>query len=196
MPDAEIRRRTGGRSAAVREAVLRAALQLLAERGVGQISIGAIAHQAGVHETSIYRRWGTVDAVLLDALLASSLENLPIPDTGCIREDLVSFMRETADYMTSPVGQALVRSMVAVEDGTDLAAHRDRFWQARFETARVMIERAVTRGELAEGTDAALILELITAPVHFRVISVRASLDDHTARLIVDTVLRGISPAN
>ncbi|OHT84972.1 TetR/AcrR family transcriptional regulator [Mycobacteroides saopaulense] len=196
MSDATIRRRTGGRSAAVREAVLRSALQLLAERGIGQISVGAIAEQAGVHETSIYRRWGNVDAVVLDALLASSLEHLPIPDTGRLRDDLVAFMRETADYMTSPIGKALIRSMLAVEDGTDLAANRDRFWQSRFETARVMIERAITRGELAADTNPALVLELIIAPVHFRIISVRAPLDEHAAEQIVDTVLRGLDPAH
>ncbi|MGH3726176.1 MAG: TetR/AcrR family transcriptional regulator [Mycobacterium sp.] len=193
MADNEIRRRTGGRSATVRKAVLDAAMQLLAEHNVGQLSIGAIARQAGVHETSIYRRWGTVDAVVLDALLASSHEHLPIPDTGCLRDDLVTFMCGTADYMTSPTGRMLVRGLVSVEDGTELAAQRDHFWQSRFETARVMIERAIARGELPQDANPALLLELITAPVHFRIISLRVSLDEQTARLIVDTVLRGFS---
>lgn len=194
MADNEIRRRTGGRSAAVRKAVLDAAMQLLAEHNAGQLSIGAIARQAGVHETSIYRRWGTVDAVVLDTLLASSHEHLPIPDTGCLRDDLVTFMCGTADYMTSPTGRVLVRGLVSVENGTELAAQRDRFWQSRFETARVMIARAIARGELPQDINPALILELITAPVHFRIISLRVPLDEHTARLIVDTVLRSVAP--
>jgi hypothetical protein len=54
----EVRRRTGGRSARVREAVLHATLDALSEHAPGAVTISEIARRAGVHATSIQRRWG------------------------------------------------------------------------------------------------------------------------------------------
>ena len=53
-----VRRRPGGRSARVRSAVLMAALDALADGGYGSFTCEAVAERAGVHKTTVYRRWG------------------------------------------------------------------------------------------------------------------------------------------
>ncbi|WP_327098066.1 TetR/AcrR family transcriptional regulator [Nocardia vinacea] len=192
MSEGQVRRRTGGRSARVRQAVLDATLQAMAEHGPDAVSVAEVARQAGVHETSIYRRWGTREQLILDALLSYSQQQLPVPDTGTLREDLVTFAHSVAHYLAGSLGKALTRSMAVSGDDPVLAANRAQFWQSRLDLARVMIDRAVARGELPEDTDAAAALELLIAPLHFRALLTRQSIDDRHVRQLVDALLHGL----
>src|ERR1700737_1098828 len=144
------RRRTGGRSARVREAVLKATLQVVAKQGADAVSIGEIARQARGHETSISRRWRTKEPLILDALLDYSEEQLPIPDTGTLRGDLVVFATSVTNYLASPFGRAGARAMAVARGGVPLASARAQFWQSRFDLARVIVDRAKSRGELPD----------------------------------------------
>jgi len=189
----QVRRRTGGRSARVRDAVLQAALQAMAEHGLGGVSISEIARGAGVHASSIQRRWGTRENVMLDALLTYSQEKLPIPDTGALRGDLVAFGRSIAGYLATPLGEAVARTMAATDDDPALAAGRTRFWQSRYDTARVIIDRAVDRDEVSADTDPELALELLVAPLHFRKLLTRETVDDDFVERLVDALMRGLT---
>ena len=189
----QVRRRTGGRSARVRDAVLGAALQAMAEHGLGGVTISQIARGAGVHASSIQRRWGTRENVMLDALLTYSKEKLPIPDTGALRGDLVAFGRSIAGYLTTPLGEAVARTMAATDDDPTLGASRARFWQSRYDAARVIIDRAVDRAEVAADTDPELALELLVAPLHFRKLLTRQTVDDDFVDHLVGALMRGFA---
>src|ERR1700746_3408253 len=120
----EVQRRPGVRSARVRAAVLQAALEAMAEHGPGGVTISEIARRAGVHATSVQRRWGTAENVMLDAMLTRSQDELPIPDTGTLRGDLIAFARLIAAYLATPLGAALQRMMAVTEDDPELADGR------------------------------------------------------------------------
>jgi len=156
------------------------------------LSVAAVARAAGVHETSIYRRWVSRDNLVLDALLTTSQEQLPIPDTGDLRADLVAFIREVATFLTSSLGGALVRSMTAAGDTPDVAEGCTDFWRSRRTAAVKMFHRAMERGELAQDVDADLAIELLVAPLHFRAILTRQPLDPVFLDRVVDQVLVGI----
>jgi AcrR family transcriptional regulator len=189
----EVQRRPGGRSARVRAAVLQATLEAMAEHGPGGVTISEIARRAGVHATSVQRRWGTAENVMLDAMLTRSQDELPVPDTGTLRGDLIAFGRLIAAYLATPLGAALHRTMAVTEDDPELADGRTRFWRTRYDAAQVMIARAIERNELAAGTDPALALELLVAPLHFRTLLIRQPLDDSLIEQVVDTLLRGLA---
>lgn len=163
----ELKRRTGGRSARVREAVLKEAFSLLVERGYDDFSIGEVAARSGVHETSIYRRWKTKTGLLLAACLDFAAEVISVPDTGTIRGDLLEFLRRIRRTLQSPEGKALL-ALAALTDPASIAA-RQTYWQRRFENASEIVIRAKARGEIATETDATLLLETLVAPLYFRV---------------------------
>jgi AcrR family transcriptional regulator len=188
-----VQRRPGGRSARVRAAVLQAALEAMAEHGPAGVTISEIARRAGVHATSVQRRWGTAENVTLDAMLTRSQEQLPVPDTGTLRGDLIAFARLIATYLATPLGTALSRTMAVAEDDPDMADGRLQFWRTRYDIARVMISRAIERRELADGTDSQLALELLIAPLHFRALLTRQPIDDTMIEQVVDTLLRGLA---
>ena len=87
------RSRPGGRSARVRAGVLAAARELVAEQGYEPVSIEQIAARAGVHKTTVYRRWPTKARLVMDAVEDMSAERVPVPDTGALASDLRRFSR-------------------------------------------------------------------------------------------------------
>src|SRR3954451_5268102 len=95
--------RPGGRTARVRAAVLAAVEAELAERGYDGLSIDGVAARSGVHRTTVYRRWRTVDGLLVD-LLATAADDAWAPtDTGSLEGDLGELNREIhASLATHP----------------------------------------------------------------------------------------------
>ena len=193
MSEAAVRSRPGGRSARVRQSVLDATLTLLAERGLDRLTIADIAESAGVHETSVRRRWHTRENLICDALLNYSEVHLPIPDTGSLRGDLAAFASELATYLTTPLGRALLYAMTTTGEDPALSEARTAFWQTRYELASVMIERAVARGELPATVDSRLALEALIAPLNFRALVTDEPTDGDLPRRLADLVLDGIS---
>src|ERR1700755_932726 len=90
----------------VRRSVLAAAFDEVAENGVAAATIAGVAHRSGVHETTIYRRWATKEKLFADAMLSRSAQEIPTPDTGSLRDDLLAIVRAVIAYMTSPAGLA------------------------------------------------------------------------------------------
>jgi AcrR family transcriptional regulator len=190
---AEASRRPGGRSARVRADVLRSTLEALAENGASGLTVSEIARRSGVHATSIQRRWGTLQNLTLDALLTYSQEQLPVPDTGNLRDDMVALARLIAAYLNTPLGAALAHTMAAVEEDPNLAESRAQFWQTRYDVTRVIVDRAIDRHELTADTDHQMALELLVAPLHFRALLIRQPIEEDWIERMVDTLLRGLA---
>ena len=89
-------RRTGGRSARVHTAVLAATIDVLLDRGIDGLTIAEIAERAGVHETTVYRRWGTKANLALEAVLSTSILEIPAPNTNSLRGDLLALLHGVA----------------------------------------------------------------------------------------------------
>lgn len=190
---AEASRRPGGRSARVRADVLRSTLEALAENGASGLTVSEIARRSGVHATSIQRRWGTLQNLTLDALLTYSQEQLPVPDTGNLRDDMVALARLIAAYLNTPLGAALAHTMAAVEEDPNLAESRAQFWQTRYDVTRVIVDRAIDRHELTADTDHQMALELLVAPLHFRALLIRQPIEEDWIERMVDTLLHGLA---
>ena len=112
----------------VRRTVLAAAFDELAENGAGAATVAGVARRSGVHETTIYRRWVTKEKLFVEAMLSRSAEEIPTPDTGSIRDDLLWVVRAVIAYVTSPVGLAALH--VATLTADDQQDARQAFWQA------------------------------------------------------------------
>ncbi|MFE6055215.1 TetR/AcrR family transcriptional regulator [Kitasatospora sp. NPDC056446] len=189
---AAVRRRPGGRAARVREAVLAAAMEMLAEGGVTRLSIAGVAARAGVNETTVYRRWGSREKLVLDAMLAASDEGIPVPDTGAVRTDLAAFARALAGYTATPLGRAVVRSAALGADDPALAESWQAFWQSRLDQAGAIVRRAVERGELPAETDTVLALELLSAPIQARALLGHRAIEPDLPERLADLVLDGL----
>lgn len=184
----QVQQRTGGRSARVREAVLHATVEVVAEAGYAGLSFEEVARRSGVHKTTLYRRWPTTAALVLDALLERSAEAVPVPDSGSVREDLRRFVRAIAANITSPLGGAVVATLVR-EPLDEPMVHE--FWRTRFALAAEIVQRGIDRGELRADVDRDLVVELLVAPLYLRLLVTREPVTRRYADRVVGLALAG-----
>ncbi|MFJ3306280.1 TetR/AcrR family transcriptional regulator [Streptomyces sp. NPDC086549] len=160
-------RRPGGRSARVRAAAHQAVTDLVAERGYGNFTVGEVAERAGVADTSIYRRWGTLEALTMDVALTWLTTNSPIPDTGTLEGDLRAYAAGVARDVGGPDGPAVLQLVIALSSaGESGAAARDQFLAERGRQIQGMLDRAHARGE--HPPDALEVLDHVLAPLYVR----------------------------
>jgi AcrR family transcriptional regulator len=185
-------KRPGGRSARVRSAVLKAAVDELATGGYASLSFESVARRAGVHKTTLYRRWGTRENLLLEAMLELSSERVPIPDTGSLRQDLVEFGRGVVASVKTPEVQAIVRAVASIGDRDARLAEANRcFWSARLTLDAEIVQRAIARGELPPESDRGLVVEALLAPIYFRLLITGGRLDRRFVERQADFVAAG-----
>ena len=182
--------RPGGRTARTRAAVLEAALDELAERGWDQASVETIASRAGVHKTTVYRRWGSKDRLVAEALEAAADQRIQIPDTGDIDQDLRALARAVLAILTSRDGAATVRALVAgAQDSPDVGRVVRRFWATRLAHVGPLVDRAISRGQLPHGTDPDDLMRYLSAPLFHRLLVTAEPLTTATADQAAAVVL-------
>lgn len=179
-------RRPGGRTARVRAQVLDAASELIAEGGSERLSIGRIADRSGVHHATVYRRWGSVQGVLVDLASERLAVDSPIPDTGTLAGDLTSYARGAASSIAGPDGLGIIRGMIAVSDP---ATGVDSPLTARSDAIQTMLDRAAARGETGLAADD--VIDGILAPLYLRRIFRIGVLDNELTDHLVAALLRG-----
>lgn len=185
--------RPGGRAERVRHAVLAAASELLTEVGYDGMSVDAVAARAGVHKTTVYRRWPTKAELVADAAALHSAAAVPIPDTGTVVGDLQVLAREVVANIGSEAGARRSRSIAAAAATSDqLAEAMHGFWAHRLAVSSEIVERAVQRGELPPSADANLIIETVIGPLWVRLLLTGEPITDDFADQVVELVTDGI----
>ena len=178
------------RVARSRAAVIEATLALVAELGIGETTVDAIAERSGVAKTTIYRHWPGKPAIVLDAL--STVMAAPEdPDTGAVRDDLVVLVTGFATGLSQGLLAPLLTSMMeAAERDPEVARlHRDEA-AARHQVLRDAVVRGVGRGELSRGTDADEVVAAVVGPVVYRRLIAHEPVDAARVEAIVDRALR------
>ncbi|MCV7430158.1 TetR/AcrR family transcriptional regulator [Mycolicibacterium bacteremicum] len=164
--------RPGGRTAAVRAAVLTAAAGLLAENGLHGLDLTAVADRAGVGKTTVYRRWGSVPALVADLLVDMAETSTARPTTGTLRGDLLSvarlIQRTLADRRQGPLFKAVI---AAATCDSATAAALAGFYRTRLAELGPIVEDAVERGEAPAGTNAADVIRHVSAPLYYRLLT-------------------------
>jgi AcrR family transcriptional regulator len=159
----------------------------LTKRGLDAFTIAEVAARAGVHETSIYRRWGTKNALAREALMHHAESGIPIPDTGSLRSDLVALLERFVAVMASPQGQALLA--LSSSQHPHVVAARRVFWRRRFDSIRTMFHRAVARGEFPRRADPMEFLETLIAPLYLRALVTAEPLEAWPRNEMIDRML-------
>jgi AcrR family transcriptional regulator len=161
--------RPGGRSARVRAAVQAAVLDELAAAGYADLTIEAVAERAGVHRTTIYRRWPNKRSLVLAALLDQTADHVPIPDTADLRGDLSLLGQAIDSYLSRPQVHARLATMIAERSGSsELSDLRAQLWAERLHHAQAIPRQAIQRGELPPGTDPAAVIDMLAGPIYLR----------------------------
>ncbi|WP_283136528.1 TetR/AcrR family transcriptional regulator [Rhizohabitans arisaemae] len=169
-------RRPGGRTARVRAQVLAAVRDQLVEHGFDELTVDAVAARAGVHRTTVYRRWRDVGGLLADVLDAAGGDDWRPADTGSLEGDLAALNDEVYAALTGdpPITTALIAASFRSEEA---ARALTRFWEDRYDRCEIVVRRAVRRGEIPAATAARSLLIASTAPLYHQLVLFRVPPD-------------------
>jgi AcrR family transcriptional regulator len=182
------------RSQEADRAILAATVELLAERGLAAMSIEEVAARAGVGKTTIYRRWPSKGLLALDAFVMSFRAQQPLPDTGTLRGDLLAALRAWVRAVTrTPMGRMLADLIAEAQHDPELrAAWRDRVLEPLRVQHRIMLDRAIARGEIPPSVDQEVVLDLFFGAAQHRLLLGHLPMTDMFIREVVDVILVGI----
>jgi AcrR family transcriptional regulator len=181
--------RPGGRARDVTNRIFAATVHILTESGYGSLAFQDIARDAAVSRTTLYRRWPSVAALALDAVTEVASERVVAPDTGTLRGDLRGLVRSLADFLTSPVGTAVLTAELEMGLPTDPSSARSSFWVRRRPEVSPALERAIARGEIPADIDIDSAIAMALGAVYFRLLVMAAPADDPWISHLVDVCI-------
>ncbi|WP_306333604.1 TetR/AcrR family transcriptional regulator [Streptomyces sp. KL118A] len=176
------------------EAIVDIALDELAAKGFGRFSMEAVAKRAGVGKSALYRRWPSKTALAVSALSQLSVPLAETPDTGSLRGDLRAVLAAVLSWLDDPRFGRILPDMVAEAlRNEELAeALTANLGDPRRERGEALIDRAVTRRELPEDVDRELMLDLLAAPIFWRLTVRRLPVAEDFLDSLVDMLIRAL----
>jgi len=181
------------RSEESRQSILRSTLKLLKQSGFPELSIEAIAADANVGKTTVYRWWPTKAALVADAFSVSADDELRFPNTGSVQRDMNLQMRRLIRIFRSERGKVVSALLAGGQSDPELIeAYRERFLWPRRRQAYQTLQRGVDRGELPAGCDFDLILDSLYGPILMRFLIRHVKLDERFADEVCGLVLQGL----
>ena len=183
------------RSEESRQSILRSTLKLLKQPGgFPELSIEAIAADANVGKTTVYRWWPTKAALVADSFFASAEDELQFPNTGSVQRDMSLQMRRVIRIFRSERGKVVAALLAGGQSDPELLeAFRERFLWPKRRQAYQTLQRGIDRGELPAASDLDLILDSLYGPIYMRFLIRHDKLDGSFADEICGLVLKGLT---
>jgi AcrR family transcriptional regulator len=150
------------RSEEARKAALEATLDLVLEHGVDGVTFDEVATRSGVAKTTLYRHFGTKQAMLVAAANSCFVEQ-PTPDTGDLLEDLRLIFDRGSD---ADERHRLPDIMPRLLAAGDAELHRCllAMLEERRRPVRTVLQLAQLRGEISRDLDLDAALAMLIGP--------------------------------
>ena len=194
MPDSAAPAARGRKLDPTRDAViLDAALDVLAEVGYAGMTVDMVATRARAGKGALYRRWSSKEELVIDAVARMGRLDVDVdqlPDTGTLRGDILALIR--LELMESQGRKLRVTAglMSMLASHQDLVAAANHANIGPWLTAnRVLIQRAVDRGEVRADADVETLARLIPAMSAHRVSLEGKPIDPEFVITLTDEIL-------
>jgi AcrR family transcriptional regulator len=182
--------------------ILDATLEVLAETGYDGLTIDAVAARAKAGKATVYRRWDSKADLVIDAvgcMKNTGLAEDELPDTGTLRGDLVAMIRphSIADAKKKLLVMAGVVSMMSKHPELTDAMH-EVLVAPRQRANRILLERAIARGEIRADVDIETVSLVSAAMASYRTLMLRKPVDRAYLLSVIDGVILpavGLTPA-
>jgi AcrR family transcriptional regulator len=182
------------RDEAARRRILTAALDLMDETAFVQVTADAIAERAGTSKATIYRWWPNKAAVVIEAFREAIAPELPLRDTGSLREDLTTQVRNFARVLSGRGGRMLRSFVVAAGSDPDVAAAFRSIWSdPRRIEAKEMLRKKQATGQLRKDADLDLVLDSLYGPLYYRFLVKNDPPSQKYAEALAALVMQGLT---
>jgi AcrR family transcriptional regulator len=183
------------RNPAVDDAIRQATIQLLADVGYDGLTMASVAEDAHVSTATIYRRFKSKERLVMGVLFAEA-EQLPVPDTGSMRDDFRAVVRDlAASMLLEGRGRVLAGLISEMSRNPFLAnAMRHHVVVPRRAALKAILRRARQRGEIDPALDDDLVIDLLFGPIHHRLLVTGQPLTPSVADRVAELVVRAVTP--
>ncbi|RFA07707.1 TetR family transcriptional regulator [Subtercola boreus] len=173
--------------------ILDAALAVLAETGYDGMTIDMVAARAKAGKATLYRRWPSKAELVIDAVACMKKNmhgNEPLPDTGTLRGDLVAMIKPHSLQESDTKLQIMAGLMSMISQAPELAdAANEAIMKPRTELNRVLMRRAVERGEISPDCDIDTISMITPSMVAYRTLMLKKPVDREFLLSLIDGVV-------
>ena len=132
------------------------------------------------------------------SLLSSfAVRHEDVADTGSLRGDVVAFLRTLNGFLRHPVVARVVPDVIAeaARSAELMRELRLKVQQPRRASAARLLRKTITRGELPADADVELGVDLLMAPVYWRVIVLQTPIEDRDLDALATAVVAALSTA-
>src|SRR5208337_1483135 len=180
------------RSEHSRLAILRSTLHLLQRTSFPDLTIEAIAADAGVGKATVYRWWPNKGALVVDAFASLTENKLHFPDTGSVYRDMSLQMNQFLGILRTRRGRIVASLLGAGQSDPELlGAFRERFLRPRRQEAYQTLRRGIGRGELPASLDLDLLLDTLYGAIYMRLLIRHDELSEIYVKEVCRLVLSG-----
>ena len=167
-----------------------AALELVAEIGYDRLTIDAVAARVKASKATVYRRWSSKAELVADAFASNGYKGIEEPDTGDLREDLVT-LGERIWVGSEPVPRsALMAGMLpTILANPELREALSTMSKPPATMAASIIQRAAGRGDIPPPDDLETLISVIPGMCMFRLLKTGTAPDRAFFETVVDVVI-------
>jgi AcrR family transcriptional regulator len=156
--------------------------ELVAEGQPEALTLPAIAARAGVHPTTLYRRWGSLADLLGEVAISKFSGDIVVPDTGSLRGDLERWASDVATDLADPDVVALMRATLGAGPEGGSVCIVDRHAQLT-----AILDHNQTRGGHPLTVERAA--DMLLGPLYYRAIFTGQPVDQEWVRDLVNNLL-------
>jgi len=172
---------------------------VLAETGYDGMTIDMVAARAKAGKATLYRRWSSKGELVIDAVAClKTIDFDALPDTGTLRGDLVAMIKSPSMVDAQRKTKVMTGLLSMISRDPELAdAAYTAIIEPRALANRVLLDRAVARGEIAQNLDLERIAHLSQAMATYRTTVLREPVDRDFLIWVIDGVVLpavGITP--
>jgi AcrR family transcriptional regulator len=177
----------------VRKRVLDAACNLLEEAGFRNVTVDAIAEQAGASKATIYRWWPDKASLLLEAFRGAVQPEFPFSDTGSLEDDLRLQIRRFSKFLQTRRGKLLAAFVSGAHHDPEVGAALRDYWISPLrERGNAVLDRYRKNGELPADLDLNLIQDMMYAPLYYNLLTGYTETSEAYVNELTQTLLKGL----
>lgn len=164
---------------------------MLSEHGYGGLSVEAVAAEAGIAKSTLYRHWRSKMDLVSDALETLNVQPREGVDHGSMTERIVALIRHLSQAMRDSLLSRCIPALVeAAEHHDEVARFLHDYSARRRKALEEAIDEGVRRGEFAESTDPHLAAIALSGAVMYRRLLTGTPFDPVDAESLVEAVLK------
>jgi len=178
----------------VTRVIVEAVLDELAAVGFGRLSMEGVARRAGSGKAALYRRWANKQEMVLDVWVGATVPEVETGSSGDLLSDVTEIVYGVDARMSDHRRSQIVPDLIAeAKRNPELGdALTNRVAIGRRAHAHTVVAAAIARGEVSADADVEYALDLMAAPIFWRICGLRQRTTPEFLDQVINSVMHAL----